>query len=65
MKTHKNHKQRQRGHTANSQHAVITLTGDLQMMTEEDNTPKLVHKEESNGRIKTDTQDRQSLCVTL
>ena len=48
-----------------SQHAVITLTGDLQMMTEEDSTPKLVHKEESNGRIKTDAQDRQSLCVSL
>ena len=48
-----------------SQHAVIMLTGDLQMMTEEDITPKLVHKEESNGRIKTDAQDRQSLRVTL
>ena len=31
-----------------SQHTVKTLTGDLQMMTGEDNTPKLVHKEESN-----------------
>lgn len=48
-----------------SQHAVITLTGDLQTMTEEDRTPKLVHKEESNGRIKTDAQDRQSICSTL
>lgn len=48
-----------------SQHAVITLTADLQMMTEEDSTPKLVHKEESKGRIKTDAQDRQSLCSTL
>jgi len=35
------------------------------MMTEEDSTPKVVHKEESNGRIKTDAQDRQSLRVTL
>ena len=34
-------------------------------MTEEDSTPKLVHKEECNGRIKTDAQDRQSLCVSL
>jgi len=48
-----------------SQHAVITLTGDLQIMTGEDSTPKLVHKEESNGRIKTDAQDRLSLSVTL
>ena len=47
------------------QHAVITLTGDLRMMTEEDSTPKVVHKEESNGRIKTNAQDRQSLRVTL
>jgi len=44
-----------------SQHAVITLTGDLQIMTEEDSTTKLVHK----GRIKTDVQDRLSLHVTL
>jgi len=34
-------------------------------MTGEDSTPKLVHKEESNGRIKTNAQDRQSLSVTL
>ena len=27
-------------------HAVITLTGDLQIMTEENSTPKQVHKEE-------------------
>ena len=49
-----------------SQHAVITLTGDLQLMTEEEDiTPKLVHKEEFNGRIETDAQDRQSLRDTL
>ena len=35
------------------------------MVTEKDSTPKLVHKEECNGRIKTDAQDRQSLCVSL
>ena len=34
-------------------------------MTEENNTPKQVHKEESKGRIKTDAQDRQSLLITL
>ena len=35
------------------------------MMTEEDSTPKLVHKEESHRCVKTDAQDRQSLCVRL
>ena len=34
-------------------------------MTEEDSTPNMVHKEESNGCVKTDAQDRQSLRVTL
>ena len=38
---------------------------NLQMMTEEDSTPKLVHKLETNRRIKTDAQDRQTLRVTL
>ena len=35
------------------------------MMTEEDSTSKLMHKEESNWRIKTDAQDRQSLNAIL
>ena len=48
-----------------SQHAVVTLMGDLQLMTDEDNTSKLTHKEETMGRIKSDTQDRQSLHGTL
>ena len=48
-----------------SQHAVVTLMGDLNMMTDEDSLPKLKHKEETTGRINSDTQDRESLHHTL
>jgi len=30
-----------------SQHAVVTLMGDLNMMTDEDSLPKLKHKEDN------------------
>jgi hypothetical protein len=48
-----------------SQHAVVTLIGDLEMMTEEDPTPKQKHKEEASGRIKSDAQDRKSHCLSV
>ena len=48
-----------------SQHAVVTLMGDLQMMTDEDSMPKLKHKEETSGRINSDTQDRESTSHTV
>ena len=46
-----------------SQHAVVTLMGDRQLMTEDDSMPKLKHKEETSGRINSDAQE--SLHHTL
>ena len=48
-----------------SQHAVVTLMGDLQLMTKDDSMPKLKHKEETSGRINSDAQDRESPHHTL
>ena len=39
--------------------------GDLQMMTEEDSTPKLNHKEATRGQINSKAQDLESLHRTL
>ena len=50
---------------SHSQHAVVTLMGALQMMTEEDSTPKLNHKEATRGQINSEAQDRESLHRTL
>ena len=48
-----------------SMDATMTLTGDLQKMSGNDDVVQMTHKEESLSRIKRDGYDRESLRKTL
>ena len=48
-----------------SQNAVLTWVSYLHKLIEEDSGPKLKHKEESAGRIKSDEDDKEMLLDKL